>query len=430
MEYLKIKTREDLHGLNALFLESDSASPEIAQTVQHIIAEVQREGDAACLRFTREFDGVTLAQNQIEVSQKERAQAQPRVPRALLDALAIAAENIRFFHEKQRLQNWRAQRAGVVLEQRYLPIDRVGMYVPGGRAKYPSTVLMTAIPAQIAGVEEIIMVSPPERETGTIAPELLAAAEIAGVHRIFRLGGAQAIAALAHGTATIPCVDKIVGPGNAYVAEAKRQVFGKVGIDMLAGPTEVVLLVDDSTPVEVVVQDMFAQMEHDPAARAAVISTDTAHLQKIIAFVEQEINNAPRAEILRQAWERHTFFIQTNDEALACEAANALAPEHLQIMTRAPRALLNKIRNAGAIFLGRYSPVAMGDYVAGPNHTLPTNGSARFASPLGVHDFMRQQHVVEYSHDAWQREKDVVATLAEAEQLFNHAHSARRREVR
>ncbi|NUO81735.1 histidinol dehydrogenase [candidate division KSB1 bacterium] len=427
MQYLKIKTREDLHGLNALFLESDSASPEIAQTVQHIIAEVQREGDAACLRFTREFDGVTLARNQIEVTRQERAQAQRRVPRALLDALAIAAENIRFFHEKQRMRDWRAEREGVVLEQRYLPIGRVGMYVPGGRAKYPSTVLMTAIPAQIAGVEEIIMVSPPDRETRTIAPVLLAAAEIAGVHRIFRIGGAQAIAALAYGTATIPAVDKIVGPGNAYVAEAKRQVFGKVGIDMLAGPTEVVLLIDATAPVEIVAQDMFAQMEHDPATRATVISVDAAHLQKIIAFVEQEINNAPRAEILRQAWAQRTFLIQTEDEAQACEAANALAPEHLQIMTREPRAFLRHIRNAGAIFLGRYSPVAMGDYIAGPNHTLPTNGSARFASPLGVHDFMRQQHVVEYSHDAWQREKDVVATLAEAEQLFNHALSVKQR---
>ncbi len=424
VQYLQIKMRGDIRRLNSLFLEAGSASPEIAQAVQHIIAAVQHEGDAAGQRFTQEFDGVTLAQNQIEVSKEERAQALQQLSSSLLSALEAAAANIRFFHEKQILQDWRIERNGVVLEQRALPIARVGMYVPGGRAKYPSTVLMTAIPAKIAGVEEIIMVSPPERESGTIAPILLAAAEIADIDRIFRLGGAQAIAALAHGTATIPAVDKIVGPGNAYVAEAKRQVFGRVGIDMLAGPTEVVLLVDATAPVEVIVQDLFAQMEHDPATRAAVISTDATHLQKIIAHAEQEINNAPRAEILRLVWAQHTFFIQADNEALACEAANALAPEHLQIMTRVPRVLLNKIRNAGAIFLGSYSPVAMGDYVAGPNHTLPTNGCARFASPLGVQDFMRQQHVVEYDKDAWQREKDIVATLAEAEQLFNHAASA------
>ena len=428
MQYLKIKTDEDLQRLHALFLEADSASPAIVQAVQRIIAAVQREGDAACRRFTQEFDGVTLAQDQIEVSKDERERAKLRVSSSLLNALETAAANIRFFHEKQRLRHWRAERDGVVLEQRVLPIARVGMYVPGGRAKYPSTVLMTAIPAKIAGVEEIIMVSPPERETGTIAPVLLAAAEIAGVHRIFRLGGAQAIAALAYGTQTISAVDKIVGPGNAYVAEAKRQVFGKVGIDVLAGPTEVVLLVDDTAPVAIVAQDLFAQMEHDPATRAAVISTDAALLRKIMAHAGQAINNAPRAEILQQAWAKHAFFIHAQTEAQACEAVNALAPEHLQIMTHSPRALLNKIRNAGAIFLGQYSPVAMGDYVAGPNHTLPTNGCARFASPLGVQDFVRHQHVVEYGHDAWQREKDLAATLAEAEQLFNHALSALNRE--
>ncbi len=427
MQYLTINTHEEVLRLKRLFLETDSSTPAVTQAVQRIISEVRSEGEAACLRFTKEFDGVALAQNQIEVSQEERARAKQLVAPSLLHALETAAKNIRFFHEKQLLQDWRVEREGIVLEQRYLPIARVGIYVPGGRAKYPSTVLMTAIPAKIAGVEEILMVSPPERESGTIAPVLLAAADIAGVHRIFRMGGAQAIAALAFGTETIPAVDKIVGPGNAYVAEAKRQVFGTVGIDMLAGPTEVVLWVDESTPVEIITQDLFAQMEHDPATRAAVISTNEAHLQKIIAHAEHDIRNAPRAEILQQAWEDRTFFIQTNDEALACAAVNALAPEHLQIMTRAPRALMNNIRNAGAIFLGQFSPVAMGDYVAGPNHTLPTNGSARFASPLGVFDFMCQQHVVEYNRAAWEREKEVVATLAEAEQLFNHALSARQR---
>jgi histidinol dehydrogenase len=270
------------------------------------------------------------------------------------------------------------------------------------------------------------MMSPPDRATGTIAPILLVAAELAGVHRIFRLGGAQAIAALAYGTATIPAVDKIAGPGNAYVAEAKRQVFGRVGIDMLAGPTEIVLLVDSSAPVAAVVQDLFAQMEHDPVTRAVVISTDEKHLRKIAARAEQEMERAPRTEILQQVWEHNTFFLHAADDETACAAVNAIAPEHLQIMTRAPRELLPQIHHAGAIFLGEYSPVAMGDYVAGPNHTLPTNRCARYASPLGVYDFVRHQHVVEYSRDAWEAEKNIAAELAAAEQLFNHSLSALR----
>lgn len=254
-----------------------------------------------------------------------------------------------------------------------------------------------------------------------------AAAELAGVHRIFRLGGAQAIAALAYGTATIPAVDKIVGPGNAYVAEAKRQVFGRVGIDMLAGPTEIALLVDNTAPVTVVAQDMFAQMEHDPVTRAVVISTDEKHLRKIAERAVQEMGPAPRAEILRQVWEHRTFFIHAHDDDTACAAVNALAPEHLQIMTNAPRKILPQMRHAGAIFLGLHSPTAMGDYVAGPNHTLPTNRCARYASPLGVYDFVRHQHIVEYSLEAWEQEKHIASELAAAEQLFNHSRSALQR---
>jgi histidinol dehydrogenase len=315
-----------------------------------------------------------------------------------------------------------------VLEERILPIERVGIYIPGGRAKYPSTVLMTAIPAKIAGVHEIVMVSPPDRATGTVAPILLLAAELAGVDRVFRIGGAQAIAALAFGTNTIPAVDKIAGPGNAYVAEAKRQVFGQVGIDMLAGPTEIALWVDGTAPVRVVAQDLFAQMEHDPLTRALVVSTDAYHLRKIAEGAEQELQRAPRYDILKQAWERNTFFIEANDDVVACAAINTFAPEHLQIMTHARHQWLANIHHAGAIFLGRYSPVVLGDYVAGPNHTLPTNRSARFSSPLGVYDFMRHQHVIEYTREGWGLEKDAAVELARAEELFNHARSAQRRE--
>ncbi len=427
MKILAIKNLEEAQQIANLFPEPASPSTEIARTVQHIIATVRRDGDAACLKYTREFDGVSLAEGAMEVTGEERQRAKQHGEPELQNALAQAAANIRFFHEKQRPQSWRIERAGVILEERVLPIARAGVYIPGGRAKYPSTVLMTAIPAQIAGVGEIVMTSPPDRETGTIAPLLLAAAELAGVHRIFRLGGAQAIAALAYGTKTIPAVDKIVGPGNAYVAEAKRQVFGRVGIDMLAGPTEIVILADDTAPVAIVVQDLFAQMEHDPVTRAAVISTDEKYLQKIAEHAEQEMRHAPRAEILRQVWEHNMFFLHASDDETACAAVNAFAPEHLQIMTRAPRELLPQIRHAGAIFLGVYSPVAMGDYVAGPNHTLPTDRCARYASPLGVYDFVRHQHLVEYSHEAWQAEKNIAAELAAAEQLFNHSLSVLQR---
>lgn len=427
MKFLPIRNPQEAQELSRIFSQPATAATEICRAVQRIIAAVEKEGDKACLRFTRKFDGVKLDAAALEISTAEHRQARQQITPALQDALAHAAANIRFFHEKQRRQDWRTERAGVILEERELPIERVGIYIPGGRALYPSTVLMTAIPAQIAGVEEIIMVSPPDSETGTIAPILLAAAEIAGVQRIFRLGGAQAIAALACGTATIPAVDKIVGPGNAYVAEAKRQLFGRVGIDLLAGPTEVALLVDHTAPVAVVVQDLFAQMEHDPIARAVVVSTDETHLQKIIERAEQEMKRASREEILRQVWENNTFFCHVHDEAWASAVLNAFAPEHLQIMTREPRKFLPHIRHAGAIFLGLYSPVALGDYVAGPNHTLPTNRGARFASPLGVQDFIRRQHVIEYTEAAWAQERHIASELAVAEQLFNHSLSALQR---
>jgi histidinol dehydrogenase len=420
VKFIELKTLEDANQVAALFPEVASPSSEIVQSVKHIIDAVRREGDAACRRFTQEFDGVAISSNALEIPADERRQATQLIKPELQNALAQAAENIRFFHEKQRVESWQAERPGVILEERILPIERVGVYIPGGRAKYPSTVLMTAIPAKIAGVEEIVMVSPPDRETGTIDPVLLVAAEIAGVDRIFRLGGAQAVAALAYGTNTIPAVDKIVGPGNAYVAEAKRQVFGRAGIDMLAGPTEVALLVDATAHVSVVVQDMLAQMEHDPVARAVVVSTDTSHLQKIMQQADRQIGRAPREEILRPVWEQNTFFLHAADDETACAAVNALAPEHLQIMTRSPREWLNRIRHAGAVFLGRFSPVAMGDYVAGPNHTLPTNRCARYASPLGVYDFVRHQHIVEYTHEGWSQDYHAASGLAFAERLFNH----------
>ncbi|MGH7493761.1 MAG: histidinol dehydrogenase [bacterium] len=428
MQYLKLENAAQAREVLSFLLEAESASAEIISAVQNILTAVRLEGDAACLRLTQEFDGVALSPATMEISLEERRRARSIAAPALCQALEKAAENIHFYHQKQKPSSWRTERPGVVLEERVLPIDHVGIYIPGGRAKYPSTVLMTAIPAKIAGVQDIVMVSPPDRATGTIAPILLLAAELAGVDRIFRIGGAQAIAALAFGTKTIPAVDKIAGPGNAYVAEAKRQVFGRVGIDMLAGPTEIALLVDGTAPLALVVQDLFAQMEHDPLTRALVVSTDDYHLRKIAEGAEQELERVARHEIVKQAWERNTFFVEANDDAVACAVINIFAPEHLHIMTRARHEWLANIHHAGAIFLGRYSPVVLGDYVAGPNHTLPTNRSARFSSPLGVYDFVRHQHVIEYTREGWLLEKDAVVELARAEELFNHALSAQRRE--
>jgi histidinol dehydrogenase len=428
MQYLKFENPQQARQAARLFSENASSSARIRREVQEILVAVRREGEAACLRFTREFDGVMLSRDTLAVSHEERLRAREAIKPPLRAALEKAAENIRCYHAQQKIAGWRMERPGVFLEEKILPMARVGVYIPGGRAKYPSTVLMTAIPAKIAGVPEIVMVSPPARESGTIAPILLLAAELAGVDHIFKIGGAQAIAALAFGTETIPAVDKVVGPGNAYVAEAKRQVFGQVGIDMLAGPTEVVLLIDESAPVPVVVQDLFAQMEHDPLTRAAVVANSGDYLRKIATHLEQELPRAPRGDILRQAWEHQTFFVETKNEDMACAVINALAPEHLQIMTRAPHEPASKIHHAGAIFLGHYSPVAMGDYLAGPNHTLPTNRSARFASPLGVYDFVRHQHVIEYTRAGWLSERDAVVELANAEELFNHARSAQQRE--
>jgi len=428
MRYLKFENPAQAQQVTRLFATADLPATEISAAVRRILAAVRQEGDAACLRFIAQFDGVSLLPATMEVSAAERQAAHRAVSPALRRALEQAAANIRAYHERQKAADWRLTRPGVILEERILPMARAGLYIPGGRAKYPSTVLMTALPAQIAGVGELIMVSPPDRDTGSIAPALLLAAELAGVHRIFKVGGAQAIAALAFGTETIPAVDKIAGPGNAYVAEAKRQVFGRVGIDMLAGPTELALWVDETAPVPVVVQDLFAQMEHDPLTRALVVSKHPAHLQRIARQMESSLPRAPRQDIL-QAAATNLFFVEVSDDETASAALNAFAPEHLHIMTAEPRALLGNIQHAGAIFLGRYAPVVLGDYLAGPNHTLPTNRSARFSSPLGVYDFMRHQHIISYTREGWLAEKDAAIALAEAEELLNHARSAQYREV-
>ncbi|KAA3615424.1 MAG: histidinol dehydrogenase [Calditrichaeota bacterium] len=424
MNFFHVKNANDLKSLVQSFQQDGAVSKSIFSDVQKILLAVKNRGDAACVEFTEKFDGVKLSPEMQEIDKDTWQKTASSINSDLQEALQFAAKNIQFFHEKQKQSSWEINRDGVILGQRIVPIERVGVYIPGGRAKYPSTVLMTAIPAKIAGVDEIIMVSPPDRETGTIDPVLLYAANLAGVDRVFKCGGAQAVAALAYGTDCIPHVDKIVGPGNAYVAEAKRQVFGTVGIDLIAGPSEVAILVDEQTKTEWIVQDLFAQMEHDPLTRCLIVSLCADKADEIIQLAQNKLHSAPRSAILQQAWVGSTTVTVVENKEVAIEILNGFAAEHLEIMTANPREILPEIKHAGAIFLGQFSPVPMGDYVAGPNHTLPTNSTARFASALGVYDFVRHQDIIEYDEESWQREARFVDRLAQAEELPNHALSA------
>lgn len=392
----------------------------VEQAVRSIIAAVRSRGDAALLEYARRFDGASAASS----AELERT-AQLRTaltPGAELDALRAAHQRIRTFHERQLQQSWDYREAdGTRLGQRVSPLERVGLYVPGGKAAYPSSVLMNAVPAKVAGVRELIMLSPnPD-------PTVLAAAALVGVDRVFALGGAHAIAALAYGTACVPRVDKIVGPGNQYVAEAKRQVYGDVGIDMLAGPSEILIISDGSAPAEWLAMDLFSQAEHDEAAQALLLSPDTRHLDAVAGAIERLLPAMPRREVIARSLQARGALIETRDLAEACALANRIAPEHLELAVADPQAWLAELTHAGAVFLGRWSSEAIGDYCAGPNHVLPTAGSARFSSALGVYDFQKRTSIIQVSQAAAERLGRVAATLADAEGLPAHARAARMR---
>ncbi len=400
---------------------------DVAAVVADILKEVQIRGDAAIKEYTLRFDGAAL--EALEVSRQEREQAMALVEPEFLDILRKAAANIRQFHEKQVRNSYVLTRqGGVVLGQKVSAIEKVGIYVPGGTAAYPSTVLMDAIPAQIAGCGEIVMVTPPNAD-GTIAPNILAAANVAGVTRIFKMGGAQAVGALAFGTESVPKVDKIVGPGNAFVAEAKRQVFGRVAIDMIAGPSEILVLADGKSDPVHVAADLLSQAEHDKLA-SAVLVTDSMDLALAVqAELERQLPLLPREEIARISIERNGKIIVADDLTQGIEIANAIAPEHLELMVDDPFAYLDDIRHAGSIFMGRSCPEALGDYFAGPNHTLPTSGTARFSSPLGVDDFVKKSQFLYYTADALSEVAQDVAAFARKEGLEAHARSAIVREA-
>ncbi|MBR7095524.1 MAG: histidinol dehydrogenase [Clostridia bacterium] len=394
----------------------------VEAAVSDIIAEVRRDGDAALYRFSERFDKAKLTS--LFVTPEEIAEARAAVSPELLRVLERAAENIRRFHEQQKRTGFiLAEEEGVVLGQRVIPVDRAGLYVPGGTAAYPSTVLMDAIPARVAGVREIVMVTPPNAE-GKVAPAILAAASVAGIDRIFKLGGAQAIAALAYGTESVPRVDKIVGPGNAYVAEAKKQVFGAVSIDMIAGPSEILIVADGKSNPRVLAADLLSQAEHDREASAVLLVDDAALAAAVAEELERRIPTLSRADIARTSIDKNGKIIVVPSIEAAIDLSNELAPEHLELCVDAPFDYLPLVRHAGSVFLGRHTPEALGDYLAGPNHTLPTGGTARFSSPLSVDDFVKKMQYSYYTQEALSRVAEDVALFATAEGLTAHAASA------
>lgn len=394
---------------------------DVSGAVSAMIADVRRNGDEALKRYGREFDHAEM--ETLEVSPEERAAALAAVDAEFLGILREAAAHIRAFHEKQKRQDFVVtEREGVLLGQRILPLEKVGLYVPGGTASYPSTVLMDAIPAKIAGVGEIIMATP--AKDGKLNPDVVAAAEVAGVDRIFKMGGAQAVAALAFGTESVPRVDKIVGPGNAFVAEAKRQVFGQVSIDMIAGPSEILVIADGKSNPSVVAADLLSQAEHDKMAAAALVTESRTLAEAVAAEIERQLEELPRAEIARESIEKNGKIILTESIAQAVEISNRIAPEHLEVCVDEPFQYLPMIRHAGSVFLGRNAPEALGDYFAGPNHTLPTSGTARFSSPLSVDDFIKKSSFTYYTKDALAKEAGKIACFAGREGLQAHARSA------
>ena len=394
----------------------------VEEIVAGILSEVKKNGDRALLSYTERFDGARL--NSLAVTKEEIAEAVSQEEPEFLDILHRAAENIRKFHSRQVRNSFLINdESGIVIGQKIIPIERAGLYVPGGTAAYPSTVLMDAIPAKIAGCREVIMVTPPGAD-GKVNPAILAAASVAGVDRIFKVGGAQAIAALAYGTESVPRVDKIVGPGNAFVAEAKKQVFGKVAIDMIAGPSEILIVADGGSDARVVAADLLSQAEHDKMASAVLVTDSEALAGAVQKELEIQIPQLDRAEIARSSIETNGKIIVTGSIRSAVEIANEIAPEHLELCVDNPFDYLDEIRNAGSVFLGRNCPEALGDYFAGANHTLPTSGTARFSSPLSVDDFIKKTQYTYYTREALEKVAQDVAMFAEKEGLTGHAKSA------
>jgi len=413
-----------MEALDGLLPKRAGSDPETQAVVRRILEDVMVRGDLAVREHTHRLDGLDLPPSEWELDAVAWQGALARIQPALCSALTCAVDRVREYHQHQREEGFHlTEPDGSVVGMKVTPLDRVGLYVPGGKASYPSSVVMNAIPALVAGVQEIIAVVPPQGVTDAV----LAACALSGVTRVFRIGGAQAIGALAYGTATIPRVDKIVGPGNRWVAEAKRQVVGQVGIDMIAGPTEVLILADSTARPERIAADLIAQAEHDEEATSWCVTTDPGLAAALPAALEEALARAPRAAIARVALESHGLIVTVPSIREAIEVANRRAPEHLEIMAEGAERIAQSVRHAGAIFLGDETPEPVGDYLAGPSHVLPTSGTARFASPLGVYDFVKRTSVIRYTRARLAADADAIIALAEAEGLYGHAEAIRSR---
>ena len=411
-------------ALAKLLAWDDSVDHQVNESVRHILHEVKTRGDEAVLEFTEKFDRLTVgSMAELEIGQDRLQAALVKIPQDQREGLEKAAERIRDYHERQNQKSWQYQdEDGTILGKQVTPLDRAGLYVPGGKAAYPSSVLMNAIPAKVAGVGELIMVVP--TPDGVVNDMVLAAAAIAGVDRVFALGGAQAVAALAYGTETVPAVDKIVGPGNIFVATAKREVFGVVGIDMIAGPSEILVICDGKTDPDWIAMDLFSQAEHDEQAQSILVSPDADFLDAVEASINKLLPTMEREDIIRTSMLGRGALIKVADLKEAAEVSNRIAPEHLELSVEDPQSMLDDIRHAGAIFMGRYTAEALGDYCAGPNHVLPTSGTARFSSPLGVYDFQKRSSLIGFTPEGADRMGRVASVLARGEGLTAHARSA------
>lgn len=402
---------------------AETVHKEVIIAVDSILADVRENKDSAVVKYTNKFDSELVNTQNMKVTVDEIENAYKIVDKKFIEAIKLAKENIWFFHEKQKQNSWMVNKEdGVILGQKVRALDTVGIYVPGGTASYPSSVIMNTIPAKVAGVEKIVMVTPPSKD-GSINPNILVAADIAGVDEIYKVGGAQGVAALAYGTESIPKVDKIVGPGNIYVAMAKRSVYGFVDIDMIAGPSEILVIADETGDAKYIAADLMSQAEHDVLASSILVTTSMKLAEEVKAELERQVETLSRKDIILTSLKDYGGIIVVEDMKDAIEMSNIIAPEHLEVMVKEPFAILGELKNAGSIFLGKYAPEPLGDYMAGPNHVLPTSGSAKFFSPLSVDDYIKKSSFIYYSEEGLSKVKDQVITLADTEGLTAHANS-------
>ena len=423
MRIIKLDESTKQNILDNLLKRSPNNYDEYTQTVNEILINVRENGDKAVFEYTKKFDGADIDASNILVTTKELEEAYDEVDDKLIEVMRKSIANIRDFHEKQKAETWIDEKAnGTKLGQKVTPLSKVGVYVPGGKAAYPSSVLMNVIPAKVAGVDEVIMVTPPGKD-GKVNSNTLVAAHEAGVDKIYKVGGAQAVGALAYGTESIPKVDKIVGPGNIFVALAKKAVFGYVSIDSIAGPSEVLVIADDSANPKYVAADLLSQAEHDELASAILLTDSEKLANEVSEWVEKFSNELERSEIIKKSLDNYGYILLTESIDEACDMANEIASEHLELLTKDPFETMDKIKNAGAIFLGEYSSEPLGDYFAGPNHVLPTNGTAKFFSPLGVYDFQKKSSIIYYNEESLSEIKDDIQDFAKAEGLTAHANS-------